>query len=284
MLQWYYLALISSVLLGLATLMEKETLKVEHALAYSSSFAIVVALISLVFLPFANFKISAMSVVLIYLVSVIVAIMYWLIARVYKHGSVSAASPIYAALPNLFVVVLAFMFLGEKLAPAQYIFIGVIIAATYMIMFTGKTQFESGKYVRWLVLASLFSAISTIGMKYILFNVSPYTYLILLEVFVAFNMIIAMQLKYGGIKEIFRNTRMYKKEVASISVLITAYRVTYYFSASLAAISLVWPLSNVPNVIMMVFLGGTIFKEGPVRRKAILAIIMLVTAYFIAVR
>ena len=282
-MQWYYLAIISSVLLGAATLMEKRTLKVEHALAFSASFAIVAALMSLLFIPLANFKVSAFSVILIYLISVIVAITYWLIARVYKHGSVSAASPIYAALPNLFVVVLAFLFLGEKLAPLLYLFIGILIAATYMIMFTGKSQFESGKYVHWLILASLLSAISTIGMKYILFSVSPFTYLILLEVFVAFNMVIAMQLKYGGVKEIIRNTDIYKKEIAVIAIFITAYRVTYYLSASLSAISLVWPISNVPYVIMMVFSGVMLFKEDSLRKKAILAVVILIAAYFIAI-
>jgi hypothetical protein len=285
MFQWYYLALVSSILLGASTLIEKKTLKKEHAMAFTSSFAIIAAIISLAFLPFANFNISPLSVGLIYVVSVLVALTYWLTARVYKHGSISAASPAYAALPSLFVPILAFLFLGEKLGPTQYALIGTIIVATYLIMFTGKPQFESKKYIHWLILASLLTAVSTIGMKYLFefLNITPYTYLILLEIFIAINMAIGMQLKYGGVKEIFKNTLLYKKEIASISLLITAYRITYYFSAFTAKISLVWPLSNVPNVIILVFLGGLIFNEGSIKRKAALAIVLLAAAYLIVV-
>jgi len=202
---------------------------------------------------------------------------------VYKHGSVSAASPVYNALPNFFIVVFAFLFLGEKLTTSQYFFTGVLIFATYLIMFTGKPQFESKKYVQWLILASLISAVQATGMKYLLLNTNPYTYLILLEIFVALNMVIGMQLKYGGIKETFRNTLKYKKEIVLIAAFTTAYRVFYYVAASIANIALVWPLSNVLNVIMLVFLGGLIFKEGSVKRKLVIAVAMLAAIYFLVV-
>jgi uncharacterized membrane protein len=283
MIQWYYLALISSAMLGVATLLEKNTLKVEHAMAYSTSFSVIMALISLLFLPLANFNISALSIVLIYLLSLMSAAIYWLLARVYKHGSVSAASPVYNALPNFFIVIFAFLFLGEKLTTLQYFFTGVLIFATYLIMFTGKPQFESKKYVQWLILASLISAVQATGMKYLLLNANPYTYLILLEVFVALNMVIGMQLKYGGIKETFGNTLKYKKEIVLIAAFTTAYRVFYYVAASMANIALVWPLSNVLNVIMLVFLGGLIFKEGSVKRKLVIAAAMLAAIYFLVV-
>ncbi len=281
MLQWYYLALISSAMLGVATLLEKKTLKTEHAMAYSTSFSVIMAIIALLFLPLANFNISALSVFLIYLLSLMSAAIYWLLARVYKHGSVSAASPVYNALPNFFIVIFAFLFLGEKLTISQYFFTGVLIFATYLLMFTGKPQFESKKYIHWLVLASLISAVQATGMKYILLNTNPYTYLILIEVFVAINMAIGMQLKYGGAKETFRNTLKYKKEIILIAAFTTAYRVFYYIAASMASIALVWPLSNVLNVIMLVFLGGLIFKEGSVKRKMMLAAAMLMAVYFL---
>ena len=283
MLQWYYLALISSILFGFSTLVEKKSLNKEHAMAFTSSFAIVAAIISLLFIPLADFSISLFSVILIYIISVVVALTYLLIARVYKHCNVSAASPIYTALPSLFVVLFAFLFLGEELSPVRYLFIGVLVAATYLIMFTGKKQFESKKYVYWLVLASLLSTISAIGVKYLLFSVTPFTYLILLEVFIALNMIVAMHVKYGGMKEIMRNTITYKKEIIAVSLLITAYRITYYLSASVAQISLVWPLSNVPNVIMVVFFSSMLFKEDSTKRKLVLAVVMIIAAYFLVV-
>ncbi len=284
MMSWYYLALASSAMLGIATLLEKRTLKAEYAMAYSTSVSIVMAIISLAFIPLiprANLGISAVSMLLIYALSLISATIYWLLARVYRHGSVSVASPVYNALPNFFVVFFAFLFLNETLSVSQYMFIGILMAATYMIMFTGKPQFKSRKYVYWLIFASLIAAVQATAMKYLLSGMSPYTYLILLEVFVALNMVVAMQVKYGGVREVIRNTLTYKREVAAIALFTTAYRVLYYLSASMASIAVVWPISNVLNVIMLVFLGGLIFKEGFIKRKLVIAAVMLIAAYFI---
>jgi uncharacterized membrane protein len=94
-------------------------------------------------------------------------------------------------------------------------------------------------------------------------------------------MVAGMQIKYGGIKEIYKNISTYKKEIVLIAVLYTAYRITYYISASMANISLVWPLNNVPSVIIIVFFGGLLFKEGSLKRKLILTCVMLVCVYFI---
>lgn len=281
MLQWYYLALIASVLMGAATIIEKQTLKAEHALAYSASFSIAAAAMALAFLPFANFSISALPLALIIVASALSAATYWLVARVYKHGSVATASSVYTALPMLLIVILAFLFLGEKLTAMQYLFIAVLFAATYMIMFRGKAQFEGNKYVEWLVLASLLSAVYTIVLKYILFSVTPYTYLVLSSIFVAIFMAALMQARYKGVAEIFGNMRAYKLAIASIALFTIAYRAFYYTAASQAAISLVWPLMNVPYVLMIVFSSGVLFKEGSVARKAALAVIMIVAAYFL---
>lgn len=283
MLDWYYLAIISSLMLGVATLIEKRTLKAEYAMAYSTSFSVLMAAISIVFIPLASFSLNLTSVVLIYLLSLLSALVYWLLARVYRHGSVSVASPVYNALPNFFVVLFAFVFLGEALSTVQYVFVGLLIVATYLIMFKEKNQFESKKYIHWLVMASLAAAVQAIVMKYLLFTVDPYTYLILLELFVAINMVAAMQIKHGGIKEVIRNTRTHKNELVLIALFTTAYRIPYFLSAAEASIAVVWPLSNILNVILLVFIGGLMFKEGFIKRKLILAAVMILAAYFIVV-
>lgn len=281
MLQWYYLTLVASVLMGGATLIEKQALKAEHAMAYSASFSIVAAIIALTFAPLADFSISALSLALIIVASAISTTTYWLMARIYRHGSVATATSVYTALPMLFIVILAFLLLGEKLTAAQYVAIAVLFAATYMIMFRGRRQFEKEKYIEWLTFASLLSAAYTIVLKYVLFSVSPYTYLVLSNIFVAIFMVVMMQIRYGGITEIFGNMRIYKIVILSVSVLTIAYRITYYLAASVEKISLVWPLLNIPYVIMIVFMGGALFKEGSVARKAVLAVIMIVAAYFL---
>ena len=228
----------------------------------------------------ANFNISLTSFLLIFVTSIITAITFWLSARVYKHGSVATSSSVYTALPMFFVTVFAFLFLGEQLTSIQYISIGVLVLATYLILFRGKSPFKKEKYIHWLLLGSLLSSVSIIIFKYILTSVSPYTYLVLSNIIIAAFMMVAMQLEHGGIREIAGNMRRYKKAIISASVLAVSYRITFYLAASLAAISLVWPVRNVPNIFIIVFSSNLLFNEHHILRKAALAMIMVISVYF----
>jgi drug/metabolite transporter (DMT)-like permease len=283
LLQWYYLALISSALTGLATILEKRTLKKEYASAYSASFSVIIAVVSLVFLPFLKVNISLQNWILIYIVSLLTTITYLLIARTFRHGAISATTPLNATLPTLFIVLFAFLFLHEVLTVVQYIGIGVIIFATYLILFNKRNRhdFESNKYKYLILVAAVISGASGIVFKYILFSVDPITYMLISQIFIAFNMMVYMNFKYGGIREILANTKVYSKELAAIVILTIGYRITYYMSVSLAPISLASPLRNTLLVIMTVFSGSILFKEENVLNKIILSALILMGAYLI---
>jgi drug/metabolite transporter (DMT)-like permease len=285
MIPWYYLVFIASVFYTLATLIEKGTLAVEHASAYSASFCLVAALFSLLLLPYANFNISLYSVMLILLVATISAVIYVLIARVYKHSNVTVSSPVLSTLPQLFVVVLALIFLGEQLSPIKYVSIAVMLVAIYFLMFkTGakhKRPFEKDVYVYFLVGSAVLTAVSGILLKYVLTDVSPITYLILLQCFMAIEMMAYMHLRYGGVKEIAKNTRKFIAPIIAAAAFTTAYRLFYYYAVSSAFIALASPLLSAFTAIMVVLIGVVIFKEGDMKRKLLLSAIMIVAVYFL---
>ncbi len=287
MIEWYYLVLISAALMGFSSVLEKYMLKDEHASAYSASFSIIIALMALVFVPLADFNISPYAVALVFLISVVSTISYILTARVFKHGNISVSSPILSSLPQLLIVVFAFMFLSERLSFVQYMSIAVMIIAAYLLLFKAnsrkKAAFEGKKYVYELVVVIALMAIGGVLLKYLLFYMNPYTYMVLVEAFMALDMTVYMQLHYGGVKEIAHNMRKYRKPLLAIAVITMAYRITYYVAVSTTYVSLASPLRNTLSVVITVLLGGMLFKEGNIARKLALAAVMLAAVYFLIV-
>ena len=275
MLQWYYLAIISAVLMGFSTLLEKRVLKKEYASAYSASFAVLTAVLSLVLIPFANFSMSMLDVVLVYVVSLEATIGYLLTARIYRHSDISASTPVKGVLPIIFLVLFAFFFLGEKLGPVQYAGIGITLVSTYFLLFRpGKHEkyFKSAEYKYLIVVVSLLMAGGGVLFKYLLYTVNVYAFMILVEVFMAFNMVAYMIYKYGGMPEIVSSMRTYKKELTAIVLLTFAYRLTFYLAVPITAISLVSPLRNAVFTMMVVMLGGVMFGEKNIKAKALLSL------------
>lgn len=284
MLAWYYFVLISSALMGTSTIIEKNTLKKEHAAAYSAAFTIVILPLSLIFIPFANFNITLYEVLVIYLISLISASTYILSARAYRHGNISITSPLLSSLPVMFTVVFAFLFIGERLSIVQYASIAVLIIASYFMVFdTGKNVqdgYNKSKYATILLFDSILMASGTILMKYLFdLNVNIFAFLILVEYFIAFNMVILMLFRYGGFGEIASNIKRYKVPILAIAVLTTLYRVTYYLAAAPASIGLVYTLRNSVYILVTVAIGGILFSERKLAFKTVLSAVIIVAAY-----
>jgi transporter family protein len=286
MLQWYYFALAASVLMAISTIIEKKTLQKEHASAYSASFAFIAFLVSLALVPFANFSISYTNIAIIFVISTLSTASYLLIARVFKHGSISVSSSIFSSLPVLFTVMLAFIFLGERLSYINYAGITIIIIATYLLLFVRgaklNEQFEGKKYVSYMAIISFINAVAAVLSRYILFGgVNTIAFVILYQAIGFFEMFAYMQLRYGGFREIMRNFRDNFASITSIGILTSAYRVLYYIAVSLAVISLVSPMLNTIYVVVMVLSGGIWFNEKDIKRKLVLSLVLLMSAYML---
>jgi transporter family protein len=288
MIQWYYLALGSSVVMALSTIVEKGALRKEHASAYSASFTLLTFLISLVFLPFADFNISALQLLYIFLLGITSSAGFLLTARVFKHGSISVASPIFSSLPVLLTVVGAFLFLGERLTYVNYAAIAIIVVAIYLILFKSskskvKTEFDGSKYLGYIALVAVINAFGAVFLRYLLLSINPLALLVLLEGFIALDTITFTHLRYGGLHEAFSNLRKNRLPIFTTSVFTTTSRVLYYLSVSVAFVSLVSPLRNSIYVVMVVLSGGMFFGEKGIAKKVALSALLIVAAYFLTV-
>lgn len=283
---WYYLVIISAVLMSTATLVEKLALRNEHASAYSSDATLLIAVVSLLLIPLANFNITIQELLVMYVMSLTSTATYLLTARTYKHGDVSVASPVLSTLPSVFTVLLAFIFLRESLKVSQYLFIGGLVGVAYLLLFKGgkgpTRYFERMRYVNYLIVTTILMAAGAILTKYILdLGVSIFTLFVVVGLSIAFNMAVYMTIKYGGVKEMIHNLLGHPAPLAVIASLTLFYRLTYYAAASIAFISLVSPLRQSTTVVLTVLLGTIIFRERDLARKLVLALMMVVCVYFV---
>ena len=284
MIAWYYFVLASSVLMGISTILEKKTLKNEHAAAYSAAFTVIILPLSLLFLPLAKFNITLFELAVIYIISLLSTTTYVLTAKVFRHGNISVASPLFSSLPVMFTVVFAFLFLSEHLQLAQYVSIAVLIVASYFMVFNTGSNVDAGygkgKYATILLLDTIIMAVGTILMKYLfLLQVNVFAYLIIGEYFMALNLFVFMSFKYGGAREIAESIKKYKIPILTIAVLTILYRVTNYIAVYSAEISLTSPLRNSVNVLITVMVGGLMFGEKKLKVKLLLSAVIIAAAY-----
>lgn len=285
MIEWYYFALMSSIMLGMFTILEKFSLKQQHATAFTSAFSFIAAVISLPLLLLArNFSFTWLQIALVFANGILIALTYLLAARVYKHGSVSVASAAFSSLPSVFVVLLALPLLGESLTLIQYVSIAVITVVIYSLLFDRRkgAPFESNKYMTMILVRSIMVAMQAVLTKYILsMGVDVFAFFVLSEIFVAFDFALFISFKYGGMREIASTVRKYSVPIALMAVLTLGYGLTYYISLLGADVSLVTPVRNTVYVVMTVLAGGLFFKEDSVGKKLVLSAVLLAFTYLL---
>ena len=289
-MEWYYLILISSVCAGVAAVIEKNSLKMEHATAFSASVTPLIALLSFVFIPFvslAAFNLTIWQLLLLFIASALNAYTFLLSMRVFRHGEISTASPPLSSLPIALVVILAFLFLGEHLTGFQYIGIAGIVVVTYMLLFRirkrkrEKQAFDGDKYKRMILINVCITAAVNILTKYLLYEVDPYAFLIISGMFMSVCFAILISIRYRGVKEIIETVKRYHVTLGINALLSLASRASYYLALVSVPVSLAQPLSNTFYLMITIILGGFIFHEEGLKRKLALGAIMLFFVYLL---
>ena len=286
MIEWYYLVIISALLNGISQIIEKKLLKVEHSLAFSTTVTAGVALISLILIPFASVPANSAQWLSILAFSATLALSYWLAARLYRHGNISIAAPMYNVLPILFVVIGAFIFLSEVLTIGNYAAILVIVAAAYL-MFSEVNKIKKSEhtikmYKRLIFAATLITAANLIILKYALLSINIYTLLIVTSILTAVFLFFEILGKSSAYREkMISAIRGNATTLIFMAVLTVSYRVLFYLAVSGAAISLATPLNSAIVLVLTVVPSGIMFGEKRLRQKILLSAIMLIAMYFL---
>jgi len=289
MIEWYYLIALSAILNVTVSIIQKRALKAEHATQYSLTSSFLLAIACVIFIPFANFGITLLQLLLAVLFGALASMTLLLSVKVMRHGNISSITPLANVFPIIFTVILAYIFLSEQLTLLQGLCIFGIGAVTYLLLFRRrknpfKRDFDSNKYKTILVATALIGSIGGIVGKYLLVNINVFTFLIITQITAAACLWTFNRFKYGGAKGVVWTLRKYRFTFLVLVLLITALRILSYFALTVAPVNIASTLSNAIFVMLTVPIGGILFREGDVRRKVLMSAAIMAFAYLLIVQ
>lgn len=270
---WLWLTVCSAVLLGLYDVCKKQSLKnngVFQVLLVST------VLNALFLAPF--FTHGSLPDHIRLMFKAILVTSSWVTGLVgMKYLPLSTVSTIKASRP-MFVVMLSIILFGERLNPWQWLGLGLVIGALYMLGYTSKKEElgqNSTKGFICMAVSVLTGAASALYDKHILKTLEPLFVQSWSNVYIAIVLMVCIMVQF---LEGDRNAWKIKWDwyLLMIAVLITAGDALYFFAlhdenALLSVVSMV----RRSSVVITFLFGALVFKEKNIRDKALSLTILL---------
>lgn len=281
-MSWFAFAGVAAVLLSLAIIVEKKTLFKERSMEFAVVLAIFTAALSIPLLWGADFSVIQPQVwALIYAVSLVASVGFFLAVRINKHMEVSESSPLLALAPA-FTAIFALAFLQETLTLIQTLGLVLLVVGAFVLESRqGKgllypiKSFVQLKYGKIIAIALVLYGLGTVMDRVILghYAVEPRTYLGIIQVFIAFNFLTIALLFHDGWRGIKHGVTNAGWLILIIAVLTVLHRWAYAEAVSQANIGLVAGIKR-SSVLFVTFIGGGIFHDQALGRKMIASLIM----------
>jgi drug/metabolite transporter (DMT)-like permease len=288
-MEWYVYAFIAAILVALVTLIEKKTLKFEHSMQFAATLAFVNVIIAVPFFFFIDYsKLQFLPLVIVFFVSILGAVAFFLITRSVKHLDVSVSSPLLVTAPVV-VTILAFVFLGEKLTFMQCLGIFIIVFGAYILELRSYHKlleplklFKKSKYIHYIMIALLLYGITSIFDRIILhrFDFQPEAYMAFIHIFLAFHFFVMISVFHGGFKDIKIGLSKGGYWILLAALITVGHRYMESFAIKQADVGLAVTIKRM-SALFVVIIGGEIFHEANILRKALATIIMIVGALLI---
>ena len=216
---WFLLTITAVLFITAETVFEKKTLAKARSLDFAAMFAFGNAIVLSPFIfvaDFSNINLFVFGIILIASIPTTCASL--LIFKTIKHSDLGEAAPILSLLP-LVVTLFAFIILGEKISFLQFSGLLLMVAGIIYLelknLQTSQGIFRQGrgKYIFYIVLYLILGGVSSIFDRLILhrFGVSPLSYLILIQIFIALNYLIFVGIKPGLFKELKQSVSQFWK-------------------------------------------------------------------------
>jgi uncharacterized membrane protein len=284
-MEWYFFAITTAVLVSIYTLVEKKTLLKEHAMEFSAVLAIFNFLVSLVLVPFIEIDFPLKLLALMYLASLMGSIGFLHIAKAIRHMNISLVAPLTTFSPA-FVVVLAYFILGERITYMQIFGVALLIIGSFLLESKNHgtmkifTKTFKSNYFYYMFFALTLYGFCAIIDKFVLKTIPPTTYLPIINFFLAINFIIMITIFHDGFKGIKHGIKRAGKWIFLVSILISLSRLSQYQAFSMTYASLVIPIKRM-SAFFATLIGGKIFHEKNLAKRALACIIMLCGAFLV---
>ncbi|MCW8848967.1 MAG: EamA family transporter [Melioribacteraceae bacterium] len=289
-MEWFYLAFISAILSAIAAVLQKKVLFTFDALEFSFLLALCNAILVLFFINSINFdNISSAALLILYFKTFLGALAFWFVMLAIKNMEISGALPLMVLTPGL-VAIFSFLFIGESIVGLEILGMCLLLIGTYILeikkgdnLLNPIKIFYRSDYHHYIVYAILLFTISSILDKVLLkaYQLPPVSFVFFQQLFLAINFTIILLIKRKNIfkilKSVNRNSLIW---IVLISIVTIGYRYTQIEAIKIAPVALVLSIKRT-SVFFASIIGGKIFSETLLLKKAIAIIVMLFGAYFL---
>ncbi|HRI46035.1 MAG: EamA family transporter [Ignavibacteriaceae bacterium] len=285
-MSWFALAFFSALFSAAAALSQKQVLRKMEAFDFSLVVSVIVLVISIPLLLTMDFdKITTPSMLALFVKSILGAGAFICVMLAIKNLEISGALPLLALTPG-FVAVFAFLFIAESLSTNEMFGIGLLMLGTYILEVKSNQKLldpyiilAKSKFHRYVIGALLLFTISSILDKVILknFKLPPDSFLFFQHLFLAL-IFFGVSLLRDKKMEVRIKTMKENKElfiwVFVIAVLTFGYRWTQIEAVKIAPVALVLSVKRI-SVFFSTLIGGKIFKESGLLKKAIATAVII---------
>lgn len=282
---WIHLALISAVFSALAAISEKKVLFKLDALDFSFFVSVITLVLSIPFFFDAPLDISLSTpLIILFIKAMLSAIAFLCVMLAIKNLEISEALPLLALSPGL-VAILGVILIQDTLMINEWIGLFLMLIGTYILElrkddksilepFKSLLRFSKYKYIFFaLILFSITSLIDRVLLKD--FKLPPYTFMAYQQLFFALIFTALVLFRNKKLSEVFKSlNRNIFYLILLISVFTVIYRYTQIEATKITAVALVLSVKRL-SVLMAIIIGGKLFKENNVLKRAIAAAIIL---------
>lgn len=288
-MEWFILASASALFTSCATLAEKKILFKIEALSFSFYLSIVGLFLSIPF--FFGITVSSITVetlIILYIKSILGTLVFLFVMLTLKNFEISKALPLLVITPGL-TAIFAYLFLGDSLTAKETLGIILLMVGTYILEISGKKKildsflqiFKNRNYIYIFSAIAMFTASANLDRLLLTdYKLEPVSFMALQQMFYAFNFALLFLLtrKKDEIKSMPGKEIL--KWIFLISLLIIGYRYTLIEATKLAPVALVLSVRRI-SVFFSALIGGKLFKEKELVKRAVATIIMVAGALFL---
>ncbi len=288
-MNWMLLAFASALLSAAASITEKKALLGMRALDFSVLLALLNAAIALPFFFAVDFaQVSGPALTVLAVKNLLGALAFLSVMSAIRNLELSRALPMLVLTPGL-VALCAYLFLGESLSLREIGGMGLLLAGTYVLeMKKGDALAPLRIFItsrgHWLVLAALALFTITAVLDRLLLtdlHLRPLPMMAFQQVFTAGYFVlfaIAAGRTPGRLGTAARGNGRW---ILIVAILTFGYRYAQIEATALAAVALVLAIKRL-SVFFGSMIGGRLFHESDLLRKALAIIVLLIGAALIA--
>lgn len=285
-MNWFILALTSALLSATASIFEKKILFKLGALEFSLLLALFNLFFSIPFFLTIDFTlVSSSALFFLYIKSILGALAFWCVMLAIKNMELSGALPLLVLTPGL-VAFFAFLILGEALSNFEIVGMILMLIGIYILERKGKNLLEpfrifvKSRSHHYIIFALLLFTITSIADKWLLrdYQLAPKAFIPFQHLFLAFNfIIITFIVRLNCINLVKKLPVDLWKWIILVSLFTVGYRYAQIETVKIAPVALVLTVKRT-SVFFATVIGGKIFKEHHLLKKAIATLIMIAGA------